>query len=99
MENSILDLMEEVSNRDFLLAQKCMLRTAAYHPLINRTGLLMDIIGAHTIFDIRLAELLDASPSSFNHDILGIYNHFDRTSLSMTDSCFCPRFANKCLMS
>ena len=85
-------VVDGVSDDDFELAQKCMQRAASIYPIDDRVGLLLDILATHNRYNLDLAELLQASECHFGHDIIGIHNHFDRTTRTMKDS-FCPRFA------
>jgi hypothetical protein len=53
---------------------------------------MMDIQACHTSgTPLRLADLLNAEPFDFAHDVYGIRNHLDRTTGKLTD-CFLPRF-------
>lgn len=52
----------------------------------------MDIENAHTNMPLRLHELLAADRMNFAHDVLGIFDHLDRSSGKLMD-CFVPRFA------
>ncbi len=92
MTKSVLDYMDDISDEDFELAKQCMLRATATTEIEDRTGLLMDIIATHCIFNLRLQEWLDSDNGNFFHDLVGIYQHFDRPSLTMAQG-FCPRFA------
>ncbi len=87
-------LVETISDEDIEKANQCMLRAAGIYPNIDRAGLVLDIIGAHRLFDLRFDELLEADDENFLHDIVGIYHNFDRRERVMRD-CFCPRYANK----
>jgi len=87
-------LVEYVSDEDIEKANQCMLRAAGIYPNIDRAGLVLDIIGVHRLFDLRLDELLEADDENFLHDIVGIYHNFDRRERVMRH-CFCPRYANK----
>lgn len=53
----------------------------------------MDITACHCNgCPLKLDELLCSTPENFNHDIVGIFNHLDRTTGKLTDG-FYPRYA------
>ncbi len=86
-------LVDHVSDDDIRKAEQCMLRAAGIYPQIDRVGLVLDIIATHKQFDLRLDELVEASDADFTHDIIGIFQNFDRREKVMRNG-FCPRFAN-----
>lgn len=60
---------------------------------LNRMDVLMDITATHANgMPLRLAELLDAEPFDFNHDVFGIIRHINRRTGEM-EGFFVPRFA------
>lgn len=59
---------------------------------VQMIDLLMDLEHVHDIIPLRLDDLLAADAGNFGHDIIGIYQNFNRATLAM-DNCFCPRFA------
>lgn len=60
----------------------------------SRSETTMDLIACHNhACPLRLRELLDAKPFDFAHDVMGIYQHFNRATLCL-DSGFLPRFAD-----
>ncbi len=85
-------LLDQISNEDFKLAKMCVFRATKAEE--DQTGLLLGIIATHVIFNLRLEDWLNAGSADFYHDIAGIYDHFDRSNLTIKDG-FCPRFAGK----
>lgn len=53
---------------------------------------MLDIEYTHAETPLKLAELLDADPGNFAHDIHGIYEHLDRNTKKL-GGCFLPRYA------
>lgn len=53
---------------------------------------MMDLEFTHAAIPLRLDELLYADAGDFGHDIVGIYQNFNRTTKAM-DNCFLPRCA------
>ena len=53
----------------------------------------MDINACHSNgCPLKLAELLEAPPFDFAHDVFGIYRHINRQTGQLED-CFLPRYA------
>ena len=62
---------------------------------VDGTTLMMDIESADLHFQLKLKELYEANDENFTHDVVGIMNHIDRTSLPSTNfNFFLPRYAN-----
>ena len=55
-------------------------------------GLTMDIERFHALQPLKLDELLNADPSTFAHDVAGIWSHYDRNANAIT-GCFLARTA------
>ena len=60
----------------------------------DRPGLIMDLEAASLVVDIDYEKLLNASDVEFAHDVLGIYQHFNRDT-GVLDEGFAPRFARE----
>lgn len=60
--------------------------------LFDRLSLIMDIEVAHSEFNLRLVDLLEADDYNFAHDIVGIQNNIDRENKKIINF-FVPRFA------
>ena len=57
----------------------------------DRPGLCMDLEAASVVLDTSYERLLEAAAGDFCHDVLGIYEHFNRDTGEM-DNGFAPRF-------
>lgn len=57
---------------------------------VQKIDLFMDIEFAHLESPMDLQRLLDFESRDFAHDIIGIYEHFNRDTKRM-DDCFSPR--------
>lgn len=58
----------------------------------DRLTLSMDLGFADEQFNLRLQEFLNADAFNFSHDIVGIQNNMNRTTMKM-DGIFVPRYA------
>lgn len=58
----------------------------------NKLTMTMDIAGAHLCLPIALDELLSADQETFEHDVFGIREHFNRQIFKL-EGCFAPRTA------
>ena len=58
----------------------------------NFVNLLLDIENFHRLCPLELSMLLDADIRDFAHDVVGIWNHYDRQNDRIT-GCFVPRMA------
>ena len=54
----------------------------------------MDLEHVNRICPLDLTRLLNADDTNFSHDIIGIYNNFNRDTLKL-HNCFIPRYAKK----
>lgn len=61
--------------------------------MFDRLALSMDLDCAHSIFNLRLEELLQADDFNFSHDIVGIQNNINRRTMKI-ENCFVPRYAS-----
>ncbi len=52
----------------------------------------LDLLAVHERMPLLLQELLDAPPTHFMHDLLGIRRHLNRTTRQLEDN-FVPRYA------
>jgi hypothetical protein len=60
---------------------------------VERISIIMDLTAAHTNgCPLRLQELAEADDFNLIHDVMGINQHLDRNTGTLTD-CFVPRFA------
>lgn len=61
----------------------------------DKMSVFMDIDNVDLVCPLRLdemAEEAEARTFDFRHDVIGIWNHFDRDTKTLRD-CFVPRFA------
>ena len=57
---------------------------------VDKLSLLMDIDNTHKVHPMDLQKLLDFPDGDFFHDVVGIWNHLDRKTLTLNDF-FSPR--------
>lgn len=64
-------------------------------PGYSRLAMMMDIEFVHQdIVKLDLIGLANAPAADFNHDVLGIWNHYNRVTGEM-ENCFMPRCAKQ----
>lgn len=66
------------------------IRSLTFGVTIKKLDIMMDLEYAHDEAPMDLTRLLGFADSDFNHDMLGIYHNFNRTTLRM-DNAFSPR--------
>ena len=85
--------MKTINKNDFILIEKIATRAMELLPNDNRpkVKILMDLETVHERNPLRLKEFLDADNFNFAHDIVGINNHLDRRTKTLSNR-FSPRF-------
>ena len=58
----------------------------------DKMNLVMDIENFHRLCPLDLPRLADVSDGTFHHDVIGIWNHYDRQGDTITGG-FVPRCA------
>jgi hypothetical protein len=83
-----------VTRTDYDLIAKIAQRAASeFNFTDDRMTLLMDLTACHANgCPLQLAELLEAEPGDFGHDVGGIVGHMNRQTGELGD-CFLPRYA------
>ena len=79
-----MKLIAKIADRGWKLVEDCYK---------DKLSLIMDIEFTHKVNPLRLYDWLISDDSNFNHDLIGILNHFDRRTKKL-GGCFCPRFSN-----
>lgn len=79
-----------VSHKAEIQALNKVLDRAEKLQLTDRLSLLLDI----SYSNVNVIALAEADEATFTHDVIGIYNHFDRDT-KMLAHCFVPRVGFK----
>ena len=86
------------TKEDFLLISDLADRALALFERIGqpqqKIDVMMDIENTHKIIPLKLVQLTFAPETDFVHDMVGIYNNFNRRTKQM-DNCFSPRYARQ----
>lgn len=83
--------MTEMTRRDYDALKKILDRSQALGNA-DRIGTLMDLEFCNDDVPLDFEKLLAFGDSDFQHDIIGIYQNFNRTTRTL-DNCFLPRCA------
>lgn len=82
----------DASETDFQSVMDIVDRAIKVDPSLDRMKCQMDLLAAHNSCPLQLADLTEASPTDFNHDVFGIFCHINRKTGELGD-CFLPRYA------
>lgn len=86
VDRTEFDLIDRIADRAQSVAKE-------YGAPFDRQGMVMDLTAVHANgCRLRLAELLEAKPFDFAHDVFGISLHLDRKTGQLGDF-FLPRYA------
>jgi hypothetical protein len=79
-----MDNMSKIANRGLKLMQD------AGYTALKKLDLMMDLEYTNEVHALDFEKLLAFDDGNFAHDIVGIYENFNRETLQL-DNCFSPR--------
>lgn len=84
----------DVSESDFHSILDIIDRAARLDLSLNRMRASMDLSAAHNSNPLQLADLVEASPQDFIHDVYGIFDNINRETGEL-ENLFSPRYSVK----